>query len=339
REDKINGINFINDTIISAKPSEAVRYLGIWLQENGKKTYQKKLIEEKVSKTTIEYLLMDYVYPEKELEKINARIRMVFRRSCEYASKLPNSVLYAAIRYKLFCLQKRQLQLHSTELINRINKVDLCGWTTKVRLQKLQDYMWTIKSIWSAETINKYKARNRNLTGEILKLLAKNDIEICMNGKIDFPIKLGNGVIDIESFMESETWYHKHRDSLRKYGILYIEQLLNVDLKLKKKIEENLNYIREKITNNPINRLSIIGTENKLKACSGCSLKETISNTNNTDIAYCSITANITETSRLPVKNSKFSIVNYKNIRNNIDDSTFLKNIITTDPQTLEYLE
>ncbi|CAG8803920.1 8025_t:CDS:2, partial [Dentiscutata erythropus] len=455
KENKINGVNFINDTIIPAKPSEAVRYLGIWLQENGKKIYQKKLIEEKVSKTTttmirkqltdkqsryiinhvlfsqIEYLLMDYVYPEKELEKINARIRMVFRRSCGYTSKLPNSVLYAAIGYKLFCLHKRQLQLHSTELINRINKVDRCGWTTK-------DYMWTIKSIWSAETINKYKARNHNLTGEILKLLAKNDIEICMNGTIDFPIKLGNGIIDIESFMESETWYYKHRDSLRKYGILYIEQLLNADLskilelkrihqyeiprrnvtwypELKKKIEENLNYIREKITNNSINRLSIIGTENKLKgtlvtikhssgpiigkitwepktkdqkiimqhyiqeesqgtlqsplaACSGCSLKETISNTNNTDITYCSITANIAEKSQLPIRNSKFSIgnqndnrqkmrmvispnslniyhnniptrVNYKSIRNNIDDSTFLKNIIATDSQTLEYLE
>ncbi|RHZ58966.1 hypothetical protein Glove_366g12 [Diversispora epigaea] len=288
KENHEKGLNFIDNQIIPTRPSEAVRYLGVWVQENGKKTYQKKLIEEKIHQTVsimirkrltdkqsryiinhvlfpqVEYLLSDYVYPEKGLEKLNAKIRMVFKRSCGHTSKLPN------------------------KLVNRINKEDLCSWTTKVRLQKLQDYMWTTTPIWDNSTINKFKARNKNLTGEILRLLAKHDIEIQINGKLEFPVIVRGGVIDIESFMGSDIWYHKHRDSLRKYGVLYIEQLLNSDLtrvlelkrihqyeiprknltwyeELRVKIEENFDNIREKLGRNPINRLTLLGDNTKIK--------------------------------------------------------------------------
>ncbi|RHZ90057.1 hypothetical protein Glove_8g88 [Diversispora epigaea] len=311
-ENHEKGLNFIDNQIIPTRPSEAVRYLGVWVQENGKKTYQKKLIDEKIHQTVsimirkrltdkqsryiinhvlflqVKYLLSDYVYLEKGLEKLNAKIRMVFKRSCGHTSKLPNSILYSSIGYKLFCLQRRQLQVHATELVNRINKEDLCSWTTKVRLQKLQDYMWTTTSIWDNSTINKFKARNKNLTGEILRLLAKHDIEIQINGKLEFPVIVRGGVIDIESFMGSDIWYHKHRDSLRKYGVLYIEQLLNSDLtrvlelkrihqyeiprknltwyeELRVKIEENIDNIRNKLGRNPINRLTLLGDNTKIK--------------------------------------------------------------------------
>ncbi|CAG8818363.1 9346_t:CDS:2, partial [Dentiscutata erythropus] len=186
KEDHKNGIDFMENKIIPKKPSEAVRYLGIWIQENGKKTYQKSLIKEKVFRTTsimnrkqltdkqscyilnhvlfpqIEYLMQDLIYSEKDLEKLNAKIRSCFRRSCGHSAKLPTSILYSPLGYKLFNLQNRQLQ--------------------------------------------------------IMKLLAVNNIEIQINNELEFPVLIRGGNLDIESFMNSDIWYHKHRDSLKKYG-------------------------------------------------------------------------------------------------------------------------
>src|SRR5215216_3829488 len=85
QENRSKGIDFMNNTVFPKK-EEATRYLGIWIEENGRKKYQKELIKEKVSITTslmirkyltdkqaryiinhvlfpqIEYLLQDFVY-------------------------------------------------------------------------------------------------------------------------------------------------------------------------------------------------------------------------------------------------------------------------------------
>src|SRR6185436_18474852 len=50
-EDKVQGIDFMNNKIIP-KQKEAVRYLGVWINEKGGKKFQKELINEKVTMTT-----------------------------------------------------------------------------------------------------------------------------------------------------------------------------------------------------------------------------------------------------------------------------------------------
>ncbi|CAG8788527.1 15428_t:CDS:2, partial [Dentiscutata erythropus] len=104
KEDYKNGIDFMKNQIIPKKSTEAVRYLGVWIQENGKKIYQKKSNKRK------KYLMQDLVHTEKDLEKLNAKIRSCFHHSCGHSAKLPTSILYSPLGYKLFNLHDRQLQ-------------------------------------------------------------------------------------------------------------------------------------------------------------------------------------------------------------------------------------
>ncbi|RHZ88852.1 hypothetical protein Glove_21g119 [Diversispora epigaea] len=158
--------------------------------------------------------------------------------------------------------------------------------TRVLELKRIHQYEIPRKNLtWYEELRVKIEENIDNIRN---KLGPKHDIEIQINGKLEFPVIVRGGVIDIESFMGSDIWYHKHRDSLRKYGVLYIEQLLNSDLtrvlelkrihqyeiprknltwyeELRVKIEENIDNIRNKLGRNPINRLTLLGDNTKIK--------------------------------------------------------------------------
>ncbi|RHZ50702.1 hypothetical protein Glove_493g20 [Diversispora epigaea] len=131
--------------------------------------------------------------------------------------------------------------MHARELILKINRQDLVGETTQIRIQSLQNQEWVPEPVYKKEIISTHNSRKgktnretRNLTADIIKLLATEDI--CLMRTLGtlaggFPQIPYGGIHSIKNFMQSESCYHKHRKSLRKKEIMFVEQLLNAEMR------------------------------------------------------------------------------------------------------------
>ncbi|RHZ50283.1 hypothetical protein Glove_502g39 [Diversispora epigaea] len=210
---------------------EPVRYLGIWLSEYGNKAYQKKT-NQKHGNPGVEYLLTDTVLGTNEGEKLNSKLRTLFKHKCGLSKTMMDSVVYSQIGYNVFNILDRQTQMHSKELIHRINKQDIVGITTKVRLQQLQNRMWDPEEIYDKKVIGSMgnKQLKGNLTAQILKIMGDKGITLKKTKIEELPQAPEGGSYDLKSFMENREWYNRNRDSLRRKGVMFLEQLMNASL-------------------------------------------------------------------------------------------------------------
>ncbi|RHZ86915.1 hypothetical protein Glove_42g82 [Diversispora epigaea] len=134
--------------------------------------------------------------------------------------------------YEVFNILDRQLQLHTRELINRMNRSDLVSDTTRIRLQQLQNNIWEPETILKAQIIQNIgrKRKKLNLTADILNLMATVNISLeytFINQLIQIPY---GGIINIKEFMGDMGWYNRNRKSMAKTGVMFLEQLLNATL-------------------------------------------------------------------------------------------------------------
>ncbi|RHZ81198.1 hypothetical protein Glove_123g91 [Diversispora epigaea] len=250
------GISLAGEVVIPKGKYEPVRYLGIWLSEYGDKTYQKSLIKNTVIQAVrtmlnkaitdkqcryiinqvilpkIEYLLTDTILGKGEGEKLNSKLRMLFKHKCSLSRTIINSVVYSQLGYNMFNILDRQTQMHAKEITHRINRQDLVGITTKIRLQQLQNRMWDPEEIYNKKVIGsvRNKQLKSNLSAHILNIMGEKGITLQKTKLEDLPHAPGGGAYDLKSFMEDREWYNRNRDSLRRRGVMFLEQLMNADL-------------------------------------------------------------------------------------------------------------
>ncbi|CAG8698445.1 988_t:CDS:2 [Dentiscutata erythropus] len=170
------------------------------------------------------------ILPSTVTNKLNSAIKKCFKSSVGFQSSLPDSILHSHWGYRIFNIEDRQLQLHATELMNRLNMDNECGVTTRIRLQYLQNRIWSDEPIWQLSAESWHKFTHLGLNGQILALLAENDINFNVTTQNQFPICPIGGNISISKFMNSVTWYNINREACRKHKVLFIEQLINADM-------------------------------------------------------------------------------------------------------------
>ena len=125
-EEKNSPIIMNEQAVIPVGKNEPVRYLGVWLTQSGKKTFQRNLISTKVTnacrilnwkKATdkqiryiinqvvfpqIEYLLTDLILSKSQCDKINAKILNFFKNKTGFARTAINSLFFMEEGYKIF---------------------------------------------------------------------------------------------------------------------------------------------------------------------------------------------------------------------------------------------
>jgi ribonuclease HI len=249
-----NAIDFVESRLIPHEPDTAIRYLGIWISGDGKKKEQENKLIDNISRTTnilrrkkltdkqiryiinhvlfpqTEYLITDMILKDKLVDQVNAKIRQCFKNVIGFSRSIPNSILHSHWGYRIFNMEDRQLQLHATELMNRLNMNNECGLTTKIRLQSLQNRTWSTKSIWQMQTESWKGISNLGLNGRIIEMMGKYDINIQITSENKFPICPIGGNIPIETFMKSKKWYDTNREACQKHKVMFIEQLLNANM-------------------------------------------------------------------------------------------------------------
>ncbi|RHZ63860.1 hypothetical protein Glove_327g14 [Diversispora epigaea] len=275
------------------EPDSAIQYLGVWISEDGQKQEQNNKLRERVMTTTnvlkrkkltdkqvryiinqvlfpqIEYLLTDIVLGETIKNELNVSIKKCFKSVIGFSVALPDNVLHSHWGYRLFNIEDRQIQLHVTELMNRLNMNNKCGITTRMRLQDLQNNIWSTNSIWRIQSNTWKGISNRELNGEILELLVTNKIQIEITESHKFPIAPMGGNISIEEFIQSVSWYKDNREACKKHKIRQgrpinpFNRIIKLDQEQIKKdqivaIKTNANTLIGRVYRNPRENISTI---------------------------------------------------------------------------------
>jgi len=174
--------------------SVPVRYLGIWVSQSGSKKFQRETILNKIINACkilnwkrvtdkqiryivnqvifpqIEYLLTDMLVSNDFCNKVNSKLMSMAKQKMSFAKTTLNSIFYMKDGYNFFNLQDRQLQIHGSNWLKRLNDNTEVGTTTRIRLQNYQNEAWQPSSILENDIVTTIK-KGHNLTGDILELL------------------------------------------------------------------------------------------------------------------------------------------------------------------------
>jgi exonuclease III len=252
KTDRLSTVSMNGQDITPVGKHTPVRYLGVWLTQSGKKSFQKNLILDKVlnviktinwKKTTdkqvryiinqvlfpqIEYLLSDMMISKSLCVKINSKILSFFKHKAGFAKIAINSLFFMSDGYKIFNIKDRQLQLHTCNWVQRINANNLVGTSTRIRLQQFQNEAWQTESVLTNPVIVKIKS-GHNLTGDILEHLKENDFTFPTTDTNGNMIVLpSGGACPIIDYVETD-WYMENRSGLRHKQIFFLDQLFNLD--------------------------------------------------------------------------------------------------------------
>src|SRR5690242_9109901 len=122
-----------------------------------------------------------------------------------------------------------QLQHHITNFLQRINNPDLLGTTTRIRLQQLQNNLWsTINILQHPQPI--INGPNRfTLNFKIIQLLTHLKLSVTANSNILWPHTIQHNLQLLEKILITNPKYKTFKYQLRKLKLLYLEQLCTAD--------------------------------------------------------------------------------------------------------------
>lgn len=124
--DTITQITIENQILICKASKDHIHYLGIWIQVNGLKQYQQKLMEKKINfilaalrkvkiinkqcryiinqvlYPQLEYLSTNYIPPLSWLNSHDQKIYNTFKTKCNLSKTILNSIIHSQIGYKFF---------------------------------------------------------------------------------------------------------------------------------------------------------------------------------------------------------------------------------------------
>ena len=152
-------------------PNEPFKFLGCWFTLNNKQAKQTKLITAeslhliKIASTkqitdihacyiintviipTIEYRLHNIVLNQYTCNKILTSHIGLVKSKAKLSRTIPTSTLLHPHLYNIRNIWDIQLQHHITNFTKRLNSSDLLGISTRIRLQQLQNNLWSSTSI------------------------------------------------------------------------------------------------------------------------------------------------------------------------------------------------
>ena len=227
---------------------ESIRFLGIWVNnkdnkklvkyqiENIVKAIYRTIINKRITSEQMAYIANMVIIPKieyrmkctilnkSECNKAMTRIRHLIRMKAGLVNTIPNAILQWKSIFGMIDLYERQLETQVTNLMVNINDKGILGKITEIQNRKLQEREWFEENpvaIWKYTNVNSFKGC---WLAQILCLIRNTGIQfIQTNPDENSTFKITGGKIPIWMIFREE--YRKHRDSLRKNRIIYIEQI------------------------------------------------------------------------------------------------------------------
>ena len=168
---KQSHLNFINSSIQPQQPNIPFKFLGCWFTLDGKQTQQTKLITNEISHLTntlktkhitnkqvsyiintviipiLEYHIHNIILSQTTCNKILSSYLSVAKHKSNFATTTPNSTLLNHNIYGIKNIWDIQLQYHISNFLTRLCDTRLLGISTQIRLQQLQNNLWSTTNI------------------------------------------------------------------------------------------------------------------------------------------------------------------------------------------------
>ena len=160
-------IHFFNSSIVPLPASQPFKFLGCWFTINNLNTKRSQLIQTEANQLinitntkkitdkqaiyiintviipTIEYRLHNIVLQCTICDSILSKYLTVAKHKASLSRSTPNSTMLNPHIYNIRNIWDIQLQHHITSFQNRLNNPDTLGTSTKIRLQQLQNNLWS----------------------------------------------------------------------------------------------------------------------------------------------------------------------------------------------------
>ena len=122
-----------------------------------------------------------------------------------------------------------QLQHHITTFLQRINDSHLLGISTRIRLQQLQNNLWSTVNIFEHPHPNVDGQNKHTLNFKIIQLLPQIAVTIRANPNIAWPNIIHHQLQPLEPILKQHSKYITFKKQLRRLNLLYLEQLCTSD--------------------------------------------------------------------------------------------------------------
>jgi ribonuclease HI len=242
------------DSQISTQPiNTAFKFLGCWFTSNCNYKLQTKLITEEINNLTntlknkkvtdkqaiyiintviiptFEYRINNIVISQSICNKLLSQYLTVAKHKAGLSKSTPNSTLLNHNIYGVKNVWDIQLQHHITNLLIRINNQQLLGSSTQIRLQQLQNNLWSPTNILQHQH-PLIDGKNRHTTTfKIIQLLQNLNMTIQIDNNIQNIQTLTYPHTSIESILDKHPQYLSFKQQLRTKHIMYLEQLTSSD--------------------------------------------------------------------------------------------------------------
>ena len=246
-------ISFINSTLKSIPTNEPFKYLGCWFTLNNKQSEQIKRIQQetyqltyianskKITDKQITYIINTVIIPTLEYRLHNivlsrticnnilAKYLTVAKHKSHLSRSIPNSTMLNPHLYNIRNIWDIQLQHHISNFLTRINNPNTLGITTRIRLQQLQNNLWSSTNILQHPDPIIDGPNRLSLNYKIIQLFVHLHIYITANSNFSWPHTIQYNLQPLETILNNHPKYNTFKQQLRKHKILYLEQLCSAD--------------------------------------------------------------------------------------------------------------
>jgi hypothetical protein len=246
-------ISFMNTTIQANPINTPFKFLGCWFTTNLNYSIQSKLIIQEaynlihtlqtkqitdkqasyiinnVLIPTIEYRIHNIILSRSTCNRILSKYLTVFKHKAKLAKTTPNSTILNHNIYGIKNIWDIQLQHHTSNFILRLNNNTLLGLSTHIRLQQLQNNLWSTTNILKHPNPIIDGLNKNSTTFKIIKLLRHLDVSITAHQDNLRPYTIQLPYTTLESLLQNHPSYHTFKKQLRSKYIMFLEQLTSAD--------------------------------------------------------------------------------------------------------------
>ena len=243
-----------NSEILPLWPAyQPFKFLGCWFTLNNKYIKQSQLILSessqlvKIASTkqitdtqaryiintvitpTIEYRLHNIVLNQSTCDKIFKQHINLVKHKAKLCRTIPTSILLHPHIYNIKNIWDIQLQHHIPNFIKCLNNTSLLGISTQIRVQQLQNNLWSSTSILSHPNPI-IDGPNRHTTNfKIIQLLKYLNWTVNPNPNTSIPSTIQEGSVTLESILSLHPQYPTFKKQLRHHHILFLDQITTSD--------------------------------------------------------------------------------------------------------------
>src|SRR6185295_6753077 len=178
---------------------------------------------------TIKYRLYNIILKHSTCDNIFSKYLTMVKHKAKLSHTSPNSTMLNPYIYNIYNIWDIQLQYHISCFQQRINNSEVLGISTKIRLQQLQNNLWSATNILQHSQPLIDGPNKLTLNFKIIQLLQHLGISIIANSNVIWPNTTQDGHQPLEPILNQHPKYNTFRKQLRKNNILFLEQLCTAD--------------------------------------------------------------------------------------------------------------